>query len=65
MTKKDYELIAACLGAAYAKFNNSKMLALDDLASRLELEFELDNPKFNTEKFQGRINYWIDKHSND
>lgn len=63
MTKKDYDLIAACIGASQANLPDEYMQkGIQDLTSRLELELELDNPKFDINKFRDRIDYWMAQH---
>ena len=63
MTKKDYDLIAACIGVAFRAANNAdKVQAIRDVESRLVLEMELDNPRFDLDKFNSRVDYWLKQH---
>lgn len=64
MNTKDYELIAACLGASYKRYlgNEIAMKAIQDVESRLMLELSLENLRFNRTKFVSRIQYWIGQH---
>lgn len=60
MTKKDYDLIAACIGNEQADNIDSKSArrCLDSLSYRLTCEFRLENPKFNEAIFWDRVEYW-------
>ncbi len=64
MTKKDYDLIAACIGAAQAQYDEHgyNRIGRDDLIDRLILEIKLNNPSFNEEQFWIRVEYWYAKH---
>jgi hypothetical protein len=70
MTKKDYDLIAACLGGAYARnivsttFSPQQIAtsAIDDIKRRLMLELELDNPRFDGAKFSAAVDKWTAAH---
>ena len=72
MTKKDYDIIAACIGAAQAASPtvgnsyriNGRRDGIDDLSSRLVLELKLDNPRFNEAHFWERVEYWRASHAN-
>lgn len=61
MTKKDFDLVAACIGGALADSRNSQETILD-VARRLNCEFRLANPRFDTEKFFARVYYWRKSH---
>ena len=68
MTEKDYDLIAACVGAAYKQAQMSdepevRASAIWDLKERLVLELRLDNPRFNSDTFISRVQYWYEKHT--
>lgn len=60
MTRKDYDLIAACIGAAYADSRNDHK-TVEDVGHRLINELSLDNPRFDSLRFKTRVEYW--KHS--
>ncbi len=64
MTKKDYDLIAACIGAAQANYSKypEATYGRDDLVDRLISEMKLDNPRFNESKFWERVEYWRKQH---
>jgi len=64
MTRKDYDTIAACIGAAHKANNHDESVikGIRDLQHRLELEFSLDNPKFSLDKFRLRVQYWYKIH---
>ncbi len=63
MTRKDYELIAACIGAALADVDGpAGERALRDVTNRIALEMSLDNPRFKRERFNTRIEYWRVQH---
>lgn len=64
MTKKDYEIIAACLGASYKHHlgNEIASKAIDDVKRRLMLELSLENSNFDMIKFTSRIQYWFEQH---
>ena len=52
MTRKDYETVAACLERALNAPDSPRHEAqVRDIAQRLALEFELDNPRFDGERF--------------
>jgi hypothetical protein len=57
MTRKHYDIIAACLGGALADSDNDRR-TIHDIANRLVLELELDNSRFNPSKFWARVDYW-------
>lgn len=61
MTKKDYETVAACIGGALSDSRNDENSILD-VSRRLNSEFKLDNPRFDTEKFFARVYYWRKSH---
>jgi len=65
MTKKDYDIIAACIGAAQAKFWSGSVpkQVIDDISQRLILEFKLENSRFNESIFWDRVEYWRNSHS--
>ena len=56
MTKKDYDIIAACIGAEQSCKHDKK--TLDSLSTRLVLELKLENPKFSESIFWSRVEYW-------
>ena len=69
MTKKDYDMIAACIGGSY-KYGGHKFIAqssnewdnaLYDVTMRIVNELSLDNPRFDRRKFMDRIQYWTDQ----
>ena len=51
MTKRDYDTVATCLGAALAHRGNH-FQTVRDIEDRLKLEFSLDNPRFGIKKFE-------------
>lgn len=52
MTRKDYETVAACLERALNAPDSPRHEAqVRDIAQRLALEFELDNPRFDENRF--------------
>jgi hypothetical protein len=65
MTKKGYEIIAACIGAAYVHCLGDEIVSqgIDDIMYRLQLEFSLNDPRFSPIKFTSRIQYWIGQHT--
>ncbi len=65
MTKKDYDIIAACIGASQARFWSGSVpkQVIDDISTRLLLEFKLENPHFNEANFWDRVEYWRKSHS--
>lgn len=64
MTKKDYDLIAACIGASQACYDDkTHKIGRDDLVDRLILEMKLDNPRFNEEIFWDKVEYWRIPHT--
>lgn len=66
MTKKDYDLIAACIGAAQVKYEqDTGKEAISDLSDRLVLEMKLDNPSFNESIFWERVEYWRKIHAKE
>ncbi len=64
MTKKDYDIVAACVGAEQAREGYDKR-TLDSICTRLLLEFRLENPKFNGVIFWKRVEYWRQVHSGE
>ena len=62
MTKKDFDLIAACLGGAQADQKNDTR-TVEDINRRLILELSLENPRFNEAIFRDRVGYWRSMHS--
>ena len=69
MTKNDYDIVAACIGAAQAGTvrrteDVSRRQGVDDLAERLVSELKLDNPRFNEAHFWERVEYWRASHAN-
>ena len=65
MTKKDYDIIAACIGATQAEFWSGSVpkRVIDSLTYRLMLELRLENPRFNESIFHERVGYWRKSHS--
>jgi len=63
MTRKDYDLLAACIGGSLSDSRNSSDTVYD-LMRRLVCELRLDNPKFDVDKFSQRVEYWKRSHSN-
>ena len=61
MTKKDFDLIAACLGGAQADQKND-VSTVEDVSQRLILELSLENPRFNEAIFRDRVEYWRSVH---
>ena len=59
MTARDYGILAACLGVALKSADMGLLKdahsAILDVAARIALEAELDNPRFNQEKFTHEI----------
>jgi hypothetical protein len=56
MTKKTYELIAACFGHAYADARTpAAVAALDDVRDRIAHEFHMDNSRFDRDRFTARV----------
>ena len=55
MTKKDYALVAKCVSAMLDKYpvdtHRLQRIAVYNLVGKLVSEFQLDNPKFNKDKF--------------
>jgi hypothetical protein len=56
---------AACIGKSYAHAESQTrqdydgwIHALDDVLTRIAVECELDNPRFNTSKFRARIGHY-------
>ena len=65
MTKKDLDIIAACIGAAQAANDMSQYRrGIDDLSSRLVSDLKLDNPRFNEARFWEHVEYWRASHAN-
>lgn len=62
MTRKHFETIAACFGAAYAEPRNDAR-TLNDIRARIVLELSLDNPRFNLDRFSARVEHWRKQHS--
>jgi hypothetical protein len=61
MTKKDYELIAACIGASMTDTRNCQN-TIYDIARRLNVELKLDNPRFDTDRFFALVEHWRKSH---
>lgn len=59
MTRKDYETVAACLERALNAPDSppDNEAAVRDIAERLALEFLLDNPRFDEERFFAAIGF--------
>jgi hypothetical protein len=52
MTRKDYQLIADCIGMARAECNNTdEEIGLDRAVDNLSVALEDDNPRFDKDKF--------------
>lgn len=58
MTRKDYGTVAACLERALNAPDSPRHEAqVRDIAERLALEFLLDNPRFDEERFFAAIGF--------
>jgi hypothetical protein len=63
MTRKDYELLAACFGASLKRFADDEVSssAVWDAVRRVKLELELDNPRFDPDRFTVAVQKYYDK----
>lgn len=64
MTKKDYDIIAACIGASQTNSKCDKY-TIDDIITRLINKMRLENPRFNEATFWERVEYWRKAHSGE
>lgn len=64
MTKRDYDLIAACIGAALADNHDSKskQFAIHDVARRLKLKLSYEHREFDNDTFDAHVQYWFEQH---
>lgn len=66
MNKRDIDLIAACVGAAYAdRIGTPEADGVWDVKQRLVLEMQLADPKFDTDHFSARVQYWYEQHGGE
>jgi hypothetical protein len=60
MTRKDYQMLAACFAQAEAKADNDPD-TLHDIERRITLELSLDNPRFNPTRFRHAVDKMVDE----
>lgn len=54
MTRRDYETIATCISrerVAAGPYSAERRAVLASLTNRLALEFKIDNPRFDVDRF--------------
>jgi len=64
MTRKDYDLLAACIGATLAYNLENTERVMYYFQTCLKNELRIDNPRFDEAKFDKRVEYWTDEHRN-
>ncbi len=68
MTRKDLEVLAACLGQAYKAAGSergpgTRTSGVADVHYRIVNELELMKPRFNRSAFKARVDYWLEEGS--
>jgi hypothetical protein len=70
MTRKDYDMLAACIGASLAEslqFDEDSRQratwerAVQNVARRIANELGLDNPRFDANRFEARVQHYLKK----
>jgi hypothetical protein len=66
---RDIDMMAACLGAAYKAAQlhsdnpDARADAVWDVKQRIVNELQLDDPRFDSDKFIARVQYWYHAHT--